>query len=210
MGTAHAQQRCGRRGGAAGGSRRRRGQRGRAARYSAGPRPARSRDDPGGADGPPGGVPGGGDRGARGRPDRPAVRGEARGGASCGAGPRDDRSRRPSERSTSSPPGRSPRSPAWSAGAAASCGRAPSWLPSSVPARSRGCPSLVPELEAAGMRDVHVAGSRCGPRGRCHYRGGHDARNAVTAPPPSSRTLFHVEQGQFPDPFHVKRPSNPT
>ena len=42
-------------------------------------------------------------------------------------------------------------------------------------------PALLPELTAAGMRDVHPRAVGASARRGCHYRGGHDAGNTVTA-----------------------------
>ena len=46
----------------------------------------------------------------------------------------------------------------------------------------------VPGARTGGRGDAGhpSAGCRCGPRGRCHYRGGHDARSTVTAPLPTA------------------------
>ena len=74
--------------------------------------------------------------------------------------------------------------------------------------RARAGGAARPGARTRGGGDARhpSAGSRCGPGVGCHYRGGHDARDCtVTAPRAERSSLFHVEQVQRPDPFHVKR-----
>ena len=97
---------------------------------------------------------------------------------------------RPSGRSTSSPPGPSPRSPGWSAGAAACCARAPSWSPSSARraldgAARRWSPNWRPPGCGTSTRGLSVRALGDG----CHYRGGHDAWSTVTAARPTGRPV---------------------